>query len=96
MIPLDDWPLSFINHNFITHTIILLSPQLIYSPPSIYPVPFVAILYNISNSIHRIFFLLSFTSDFTGELNILGHDGNTLAMDGAQVRILVQFHKVCL
>jgi len=36
------------------------------------------------------------STDTAGELDILGHDGNTLGVDGAQVRILEKADKVRL
>src|SRR5688572_26398489 len=36
------------------------------------------------------------TSDSSSKLNIFGHDGDTFAMDGAQVRVLEQRHQVGL
>jgi len=32
----------------------------------------------------------------TGQLDVFGHDGDTLGMDGAQVGVLKQTHQVCL
>jgi hypothetical protein len=39
---------------------------------------------------------MSFTPDVTRELHILGHDGDTFCMNGAQVCILIQANKVSL
>jgi hypothetical protein len=38
----------------------------------------------------------SFLPDPASELNVLGHDGDTLCMDGAQVGVLEESHKVGL
>jgi hypothetical protein len=38
--------------------------------------------------------LRAFTADATGQLNVLGHDGNTLGMDGSQVGVLEQADQV--
>jgi hypothetical protein len=40
--------------------------------------------------------LRTLTADTTSELNILGHDGHTLGVDGAQVGIFEKTDKVCL
>jgi histone H3 len=40
--------------------------------------------------------LRSLTTDTSGELDVLGHDGNTLGMDGAQVGVLEESNKVSL
>ena len=40
--------------------------------------------------------LCSFSSDSTGQLNVLGHDGDTLGVDGAQVGVFKQTNKVSL
>jgi hypothetical protein len=39
---------------------------------------------------------MSFTSDVAHQLHILGHDGDTFCMNGAQVGILIQANKVSL
>jgi hypothetical protein len=36
------------------------------------------------------------SADATGQLDVLGHDGHTLGVDGAQVRVLEQAHQVRL
>ena len=41
-------------------------------------------------------FLSSLSSDSSGQLDVLGHDGNSLGMDGAQVGVLKQTNKVSL
>ena len=41
-------------------------------------------------------FLCTFATDPPGELDVLGHDGDTLGVDGAQVGILEQPHQVRL
>ena len=41
-------------------------------------------------------YLVAFTADTTGKLHILGHDGNSLGMDGAQISILKKTNKVGL
>ena len=41
-------------------------------------------------------FLGTFTTDTSGQLDILGHDGDTLGMDGTQVGILKQTDEVSL
>merc|ERR1719291_1028260 len=38
----------------------------------------------------------SLTSDSSGELHILGHDGNSLSMDGAEVGVLEESDHVSL
>ena len=40
--------------------------------------------------------LCSFSADASGELNVLGHDGDPLGMDGAEVSVLEETHKVSL
>ena len=40
--------------------------------------------------------LTAFSSDTTGELNVLGHDGNSLGMDGAEVGVFEESHQVGL
>ena len=40
--------------------------------------------------------LRALTTDAAGQLNVLGHDGHTLGVDGAQVGILEQTNQVCL
>ena len=40
--------------------------------------------------------LRSLSSDTTSKLDVLGHDGNTLGMDGAQVGVLEESNKVSL
>ena len=40
--------------------------------------------------------LCSFSSDSAGQLNVLGHDGDTLGVDGAQVGVFKQTNKVSL
>ena len=40
--------------------------------------------------------LSALTTDAAGELDILGHDGNTLGVDGSQVGILEETNKVSL
>ena len=37
----------------------------------------------------------AFAANTTRKLNILGHDGNTLGMNGAQVGVFKQSNKVC-
>ncbi len=39
---------------------------------------------------------MSFTLDVVHQHHILGHDGDTFCMNGAQVCILIQAYKVCL
>ena len=41
-------------------------------------------------------FLGTFTTDTTGQLDVLGHDGDTLGMDGAQVGIFKKTNQVSL
>ena len=41
-------------------------------------------------------FLGSFAANATGKLDILGHDGDTLGVDGAQVRVLKETDEVSL
>ena len=41
-------------------------------------------------------FLSTLSTDTTGELDVLGHDGHTLGMDGAQVGVLEKTNKVGL
>ena len=40
--------------------------------------------------------LCSFSADSAGQLNVLGHDGDTLGVDGAQVGVFKQTDKVSL
>ena len=40
--------------------------------------------------------LSTFTTDAAGELNVLGHDGDTLGMDGTQVGVLKESNEVSL
>jgi hypothetical protein len=40
--------------------------------------------------------LRTLSTDTTGELNVLGHDGNTLGVDGTQVGVLEKSYKVGL
>ena len=40
--------------------------------------------------------LSTFTTDTTGKLDVLWHDGHTLGVDGTQVGILEKTNKVCL
>jgi hypothetical protein len=40
--------------------------------------------------------LRALSADAAGELNVLGHDGDTLGMDGAQVGVLEEANKVGL
>jgi len=41
-------------------------------------------------------YLSSFTTDAAGKLDVLGHDGHTLGVDGAQVGILEQTDQISL
>ena len=41
-------------------------------------------------------FLSSLSSDSPGQLDVLGHDGDTLGVDGAQVGVLEETDQVCL
>ena len=38
--------------------------------------------------------LSTFTTDTASQLDVLGHDGHTLGVDGAQVRVFEQTHQV--
>jgi histone H3 len=40
--------------------------------------------------------LSTFTTDTTGQLNVLRHDGNTLSVDGTQVGVFKQTNEVSL
>ena len=40
-------------------------------------------------------YLSSLSTDATSQLDILGHDGNTLGMDGAEIGVLKQTNQVC-
>ena len=40
--------------------------------------------------------LSALTTDAAGELDVLGHDGHTLGVDGSQVGVLEQTNQVCL
>jgi hypothetical protein len=42
------------------------------------------------------FFLSALASDAAGQLNVLGHDGHALGVDGAQVGVLEQTDQVGL
>jgi len=41
-------------------------------------------------------FLCTLATDPPGQLDVLGHDGDTLGVDGAQVGVLEETHKVSL
>jgi len=41
-------------------------------------------------------FLSTFSTDATGQLDVLGHDGDTFGVDGAQVGVLEESNQVCL
>jgi hypothetical protein len=43
---------------------------------------------------YRSFHLSAFSTDTAGQLNVLGHDGDTLGVDGAQVGVLKQADQV--
>ena len=45
------------------------------------------------NSIHR---LSAFTTDASGQLNVLWHDGHTFSMNGAQVGVFEQTDQIGL
>jgi len=40
--------------------------------------------------------LFSLSADAAGELHVLGHDGDTLGVEGAQVGVLEETDEVCL
>ena len=40
--------------------------------------------------------LRALTTDAAGKLDVLGHDGNTLGVDGGKVGVLEKTNKVCL
>lgn len=40
--------------------------------------------------------LCAFPSNSPGQLDVLGHDGNPLCVDGAQIGVLKQSDQVCL
>ena len=42
------------------------------------------------------YFLSTLSTDAAGELDVLGHDGDTLGVDGAQVGVLEESDKVSL
>ena len=42
------------------------------------------------------FCLSSLSTDATSQLDVLGHDGDALGMDGAQVGVLEETNQVCL
>ena len=44
----------------------------------------------------KVNFLSALSTDATSELDVLGHDGHTLGVDGAQVGVLEQPHQVRL
>ena len=44
----------------------------------------------------KVNFLSTLSTDAAGELDVLGHDGHTLGMDGAQVGVLEKTNKVGL
>ena len=50
----------------------------------------------IAHNFERKRFLRALTADAAGQLDVLGHDRNTLGVDGAQVGVLEQTHKVSL
>lgn len=37
----------------------------------------------------------SFTTDTSGQLDVFGHNGDTLSMDGAQIGVFKQTNQVC-
>ena len=41
-------------------------------------------------------FFAPFAADAAGQLDVLGHDGDTLGMEGAQVGVLIEANKVGL
>lgn len=43
----------------------------------------------------KVFILCTLASDSPGQLNVFGHDGDPLGMDGTQVGVLKQANKVC-
>ena len=54
----------------------------------LYKEPFSAVGHSVS--------LSTFTTDSPGELDVLGHDGNSLGVDGAQVGVLKETNQVGL
>ena len=44
----------------------------------------------------HLFIKKALSADAAGELNVLGHEGDTLGMDGTQVAVLIQPNKVGL
>ena len=40
--------------------------------------------------------LRALATDATGQLNVLGHDGHSLSVDGAQICVLEEAHQVSL
>ena len=44
----------------------------------------------------RSYCLSTLSTDTAGQLDILGHDGHTLGVDGAQVGVLEESNQVCL
>jgi hypothetical protein len=49
-----------------------------------------------ADSCARLAALGPLASDAPGQLNVLGHDGDTLGVDGSQVSVLKETHKVGL
>ena len=47
-------------------------------------------------SVRDAFNLCSLSTDSASQLNVLGHDGDTLGVDGAQVGVFKQTHEVSL
>ena len=50
----------------------------------------------LNQSIANQLSLRSLTTDATGKLDVLGHDGDALGVNSGQVRVLEKTHKVCL
>ena len=46
--------------------------------------------------VRDVFHLCSFSADSAGQLNVLGHDGDALGVDGAQVGVFKQTNQVSL
>ncbi len=41
-------------------------------------------------------YLCTLTTDAASELNVLGHDGDTLGVDGTEIRVFEEADEVCL
>ena len=45
--------------------------------------------------LEKVSFLCTFTTDTSGQLDVLGHNGDSLGVDGAQVGVFEESYQVC-